>query len=280
MLCADDFGLSIGVSQGISMLARSGRLNAVSCMVNMPHWASSAPLLRDLPDGVELGLHFTLTEGAACSSALRAVWPRLPGLAALIARAHLGALPRDALAAEFAAQYHGFVEATGREPNFIDGHQHVHHLPVVREVMLDAISAHAPSTGIAVRNTAHVLGPGFGVKRALIEGTGGRRLQCELVRRGIAHNAALLGVYDFRPGSYGALMRAWLAGVPAQGALLFCHPGLAEGASASDAIAAARSPEAEYLASEEFMGDLREAGVRLERVWQQAPASGQTSTSG
>lgn len=36
VLCADDFGLDPGVSEGILKLAHMGRLSAVSCMVNMP----------------------------------------------------------------------------------------------------------------------------------------------------------------------------------------------------------------------------------------------------
>lgn len=268
-LCADDFGLSAGVSQGIAALARAGRLNAVSCLTNMPHWRAGAPQLQDLPAGVDLGLHFNLTEGEALSEELRAAWPRLPSIGRLLAGAHLRLLPGDAIAAEFAAQYRRFVEATGREPDFVDGHQHVHHLPGVRERVLEAVAGAAASTP-AVRNTGRVLGPGFGVKRAIIAGSGGRALERALRQRRIPHNAALLGVYDFRPGSYRRCMQGWLAEVPAEGALLFCHPAARDAGAPDDAIAAARGPEADYLASDEFMGDLQAAGVRLGRVWRRA----------
>ena len=264
-VCADDFGLSPGVSRGIAELAARGRLSAVSCLVNMPHWRSGAALLEPLPDAVEQGLHFNLTEGEPLSPELRALWPRLPSLPRLIAGAHLGALPQEAIAAELAAQQRRFIEATGREPDFIDGHQHVHHLPGVREALLDDLAltdARRP-----VRNTGRVLGPGFGIKRALIAGTGGRTLQRELMRRGIAHNAALLGVYDFRPGDYRRRMQAWLAAVPDEGALLFCHPGAADDSGTPDAIAAARGPEAAYLGSEAFIEDLHAAQVALGPVW-------------
>jgi predicted glycoside hydrolase/deacetylase ChbG (UPF0249 family) len=270
MICADDFGMSSGVSQGIAALARAGRLNAVSCLTSLPAWRASAPLLQDVPDSVDLGLHFNLSEGEALSAELRAVWRHLPSLPRLIAGAHLGALPRDALAAEFAAQYRSFVEATGREPDFVDGHQHVHHLPGVRELVIEGIAGAASSP--ALRNTGRVLGPGFGIKRALIAGTGGRGLQRELRQRGIAHNAALLGVYDFRPGSYRRWMQGWLNAVPPAGALLFCHPGAPDASGVHDAIAPARAPEAQYLASDAFADDLAAAGVTLGRVWQRGPA--------
>jgi hypothetical protein len=265
-VCADDFGMSMGVSQVIARLAQTGRINATSCLTNAGHWRPSAPLLKELPDAVDVGLHFNLSEGEPLSADLRRVWPQLPTLPGLIANAHLGRLPLAAIAAEFAAQHAAFVETVGRAPAFVDGHQHVHHLPGIRELVLDALGP--ASSAPAVRNTGRVRGPGFGIKRALIAGTGGKALQQALMGRGMAHNAALVGVYDFVPGSYRTWMKGWLASVPPEGALLFCHPGAADGVG--DAIASARAPEAEYFASEAFADDLLEAKVSIGRVWRRA----------
>lgn len=262
-VCADDFGMSPGVSQVIARLAHAGRVNAISCLTNADHWRTSAPLLKDLPDAVDVGLHFNLSEGEPLSVELRRVWPQLPALPGLIANAHLRRLPLTAIAAEFATQHAAFVEAVGRVPAFVDGHQHVHHLPGVRELVLDALGP--ASSAPAIRNTGRVRGPGFGIKRALISGTGGKALQRELAKRGIAHNATLVGVYDFVPKDYKTLMKGWLASVPSEGALLFCHPGAADGAR--DAITSARGMEAEYFASKAFTDDLLEAKVNIGRVW-------------
>ncbi len=264
-VCADDFGLSPGVSLGIAALARRERLNAISCLTNAPHWRAGASLLRELPASVQVGLHFNLTEGVPASAELRRAWPRLPSLERLIVGAHLRLLPRAALAAELAAQWAAFVELTGQAPGFVDGHQHVHHLPLVRDIVLDSVAERSPRP--ALRNTGRVVGPGFGIKRALIAGTGGRALQRALQRRGIAHNPVLTGVYDFVPGRYQACMQRWLAGLPVGGGLLFCHPGAADTSSVADPIAAARLAEADYLGSEAFTQDLQVAGVQLGRVW-------------
>ena len=264
-VCADDFGQSPGISRGIASLAQAGRINATSCLTNGVHWRASAALLKDMPESLDVGLHFNLSEGEPLSAELRREWPRMPALAGLIAKAHLRMLPLKAIAAEFAAQRAAFIEAMGRAPAFIDGHQHVHHMPGIREIVLASLG-----TDAAVRNTGEVRGPGFGIKRALISGTGGKALQRELARRGIAHNAALVGVYDFVPGSYRDWMRGWLANVPADGALLFCHPGAADSSGAVDPIAAARKPEAEYLASNAFTDDLLEAKLSIGRVWRRA----------
>lgn len=265
-LCADDFAQSPGVSETIVSLASAGRLSLVSCLVTGPHWRRMAPLLAELPPAVETGLHFNLTEGAPLSPALRRVWPRFPSLSGLLAAAHLRALPRQALAAEFEEQWKAYALHRGQAPDFVDGHQHVHQLPVVRDVVLEALAA-VPHH-IAVRATGRVLGPGFGAKRAVIERSGGRAMQQALVRRGIAHNRSLVGVYDFATDDYASLFRAWLAQLPADGALLFCHPGDAD--DPEDPIAPARAVEAAYFASARFIDDLGAAGVVVGPAWRRA----------
>ncbi|MEP7056506.1 MAG: ChbG/HpnK family deacetylase [Caldimonas sp.] len=269
-LCADDFGRTPAISDTIVELAGAGRLGAVSCLVNGPHWPAAALSLRGCVDRVDLGLHFNLTEGRPLSPELARIWPELPALPRLIAMAHFERLPRAALALEFAAQLDAFTAATGAAPALVDAHQHVHHLPGVRTIVLDAIGRIAPRP--AVRNTGRVIGPGFAVKRALIERTGGRQLLAQLRSRGFAHNAALTGVYDFGQVDYRALMRGWLAALPVEGAMLFCHPGAASSEGAADPIAAARVREAAYLRSAAFGADLAEAHVELGPVWRAAPA--------
>ena len=265
-VCTDDFGLTLGISQAISELAHAGRITVVSCLPQAPGWRASLPLLASLPASVQRGLHFNLTEGIPLSAELRRVWPQFLTLPRLILAAHLRRLPLTALAAEWAAQWQAFADATGAAPQFVDGHQHIHHLPGVRGVVLDAIAG-LPNVP-AVRNTGHLTGPGFGVKRRLIEGTGGRALQRALLQRGIRHNPSLVGAYDFMEPDYAGLMRGWLAALPATGGLLFCHPGYQEDVpTVADPIASARVRELAYLGSDAFSQDLQAANVVLGSVW-------------
>jgi chitin disaccharide deacetylase len=266
-VCADDFGLSTGISTGIARLAQAQRLTAVSCITNTPQWALSAALLASFPKSVDVGLHINLTEGRPLSSRLAKMWPRLPGLRELIARAHAGWLPRAELRSEVHAQLAALRGATDTAPAFIDGHQHVHHLPVIRQIILDMVEHVQPLP--ALRNTGRVLGPGFALKRWLIEHTGGRALAQELAQRVMPHNPALLGTYDFAEKNYRALMQRWLADLPSEGGLLFCHPG---DATAGDpllhAMASTRQRELAYFESPDWPLDLQAAGVVLGRVWQ------------
>lgn len=266
LLCADDYGLARGIDDTIARLVQAGRLGAFSCIVNGPAWAADAarvPALRAV--GAQAGWHLNLTEGVPLSPALAACWPQLPALPRLLALSHLGRLPGAALRDELAAQWQAFVAATGRAPDFVDGHQHVHQLPGVRALLLDLLARQG--RGLPVRATAPLAGPGFGFKRWVIGATGGQALTRALRRAGIAHNRRLLGAYDFQVADYRGLMRGWLAQVPPEGALLFCHPGARSADAPADVIAAAREREAAYLAGDEFPRDLAASGVRLTPVW-------------
>ena len=254
VLCADDFGLSAPISSGIDTLARRARLSAVACITNAPHWREAAGLLRQWPASVSSGVHLNLTEGEPASTELRALWPVLPSLQRLLVQSQLRLLPRAALRAEVAAQIEAFRAVAGRAPDFIDGHQHVHGLPGVREGLLDQVGT------MAVRSTAHVLGPAAGLKGRVIETSGGRALGAALQAAGIVHNPVLLGAYDFQAIDYRTLMQQWLRLMPADGALLFCHPGHA---APGDAIGAARERELGYFDSPGFDADLAEAQVVL-----------------
>jgi predicted glycoside hydrolase/deacetylase ChbG (UPF0249 family) len=278
-LCVDDVGLVDGVAETALALAVAGRIHAASCVTNAPGWRAAAATLvaaagdaaadtnsdADADASPELGLHFNLSEGAPLSADLRARWPRLPTLGRLLVESHLGRLPLAAIGAELRAQVDAFADAIGRVPDFIDGHQHVHALPGIRAVVLDAVAAWPRA--VAVRSTGRVAGPGAAFKRRVIEASGGRALARALVARGIAHNRVLLGAYDFDPLAYRARMRGWLAAAPAEGGLLFCHPCASAGDGGDDPIAAARQSEAAYLGSDAFGADLADAGVTIGPAW-------------
>jgi predicted glycoside hydrolase/deacetylase ChbG (UPF0249 family) len=268
-LCADDYGWSPAIDRGIVKLAQAWRLTEVSCLVNGPRWPQAARELAALAvvrqGRVRTGLHFNLTEGRPLSPELSALWPQFPALETLIVDAHLRRLPEAALRAELQAQMQAFEQGRGKAPSHVDGHQHVHHLPQVREALLALL---APRADIRVRHTGRVRGPGFTVKRLLIEGTGGRTLGRQLIALRRQANTQLYGVYDFVQPDYRRLMQSWLADVPEDGSLIFCHPGEVVTAKEAadcptDPIAAARVRELAYLASDDFKADLDAAGVRL-----------------
>lgn len=266
-LCADDFGLSESISNAIIELVKQQRLSSVSCITNAGHFPAAAGALQPHRARIETGLHFNLTEGRPLSSALSAHWPLLPTVGKLILRSHFGAVPRAAIEQELHAQWQKFYDVFGTEPDFIDGHQHVHDLPVIRDLVIARAQTQQKLPWI--RNTGTLAGPGYGFKRAVIKLTGGMQLQRKLHTHKLFSNRMLLGVYDFKLLNYRRLMQRWLGHLPASGGLIFCHPGLISSPSENAGMALCRASEFNYFASKEFMQDLHSAHVRLGVLKQQ-----------
>jgi len=245
VVCADDFGMSAAVDAGILRLARAGRLTAVSCLAQAPPFEEGAAVL--LGTGASAGLHLDLTEGYGGDPPA--------GLGEVIARSHLGALDRAALQRRLARQLDAFERVVGRAPAFVDGHRHVHQLPVIAGLLVDELARRYGDRLPLVRVT--VPRRWRGAKAALIAALGGRALRRRLASHGFPVNADFCGVYGFEPGApYRSLVQGWLGSVE-DGGLLMCHPGQAGG----DVISAARVAELAYLGSDAFEADCAAAGV-------------------
>lgn len=245
ILCSDDFAFSRGVSETIAELAHAGKLNAISCMAVMPGWPQDSRLLAGLPNHVEIGLHLTLTGERPLSAMPRfapdGVLPDINPLGRMAAR---GYLPLSEIVAEVAAQFDAFIAAVGRPPAFVDGHQHAHALPGIREIVLDETARRAPAAWVrdcSDRAWAMLVRPFIG--KAISSAWHSRGLRRAAAERGLATNDSFAGHYDFT-GDYLAIFPRFLR-QPGITHLVMCHPGAGE--RAGDTIAAARPREAEAL---------------------------------
>lgn len=261
VLCADDYGLAPGVSRAIRELAAAGRINATSVMAPGPGLeAEAGRLLAVARPGFRIGLHVTLTGGLTPLTA-----PRLPafarGLPPFMLRAFLRRLDRNRVADEIDAQFAAFAAAFGRPPAFVDGHQHVHLLPGIRPLVLNAVARHAPAAWL--RQCRGPRGAGEGPKGRVIAALSAG-LAREAASRGIATNPAFSGAYDFRRGGdFAALFPRFLEGLP-DGGLVMVHPGhVDEALKRVDRVHAPRAAEYAYLAGERFPADLARAGWTL-----------------
>lgn len=258
ILCADDFGLSAGVSQGILKLVRKQRLSAVSCMTNMPDFVVSAPELLVSKNQVQIGLHFNLTEGVFLSDATRMCF----NLNELLIKTHLRVLDKQFIAKEFNAQLDAFIQSMGCLPDFIDGHQHVHQFPGIRQVILACYEQRLRLNGTSIRSTYPAKNlKKYQFKATILALTGGMALHRQLTKLNIPHNACFSGIYDFAQDiNYRTLFRQWLALIP-EHTLIMCHPG--EGHMPDDVIAVARNMELAYFLSDDFVSDCDELGLVL-----------------
>jgi predicted glycoside hydrolase/deacetylase ChbG (UPF0249 family) len=114
----------------------------------------------------------------------------------------LGQLKSENVAAQTAAPYAQFVQKSGRQPDFIDGHLHAHQLPGVREGLMDFVRSLPTDSRPSVRNTQLPLHELWKRQLPWIKATAieifGYRMLRELRRTGIRTNAGFAGIYDFR----------------------------------------------------------------------------------
>ncbi len=253
VLCADDFGLSPAVSSAIVELLEAGRISATSCMVVYPEFPERARLLRGHLDGADVGLHLTLTAERPFAAVFRDAYLR----------------PVDLSTAERAVneQVDAFAQAFGRMPAYIDGHQHLHLLPVVRE----AVARTAKRIGAYVRLTSEPIDLEMLRRPAAFQSACLAVLSRPLKRRtrelGVTTNRGFRGVRTFREREpFRTLFRRIIAGA-SDGWLVMCHPGRTDAILATrDGVHEQREEEFRYLSGPHFPGDLASAGLALARL--------------
>src|SRR5574337_1236010 len=172
VLCADDFALDAGVSDGIVGLARQGRLSATSVMTLSPRWPQDAKPLAELRGRIDVGLHLDWTSPFA-----RAAGHGLP-LAAAMRRALLGGFDRAAARAVIARQLDRFEAAWQAPPDHVDGHQHVQQFAGIRDALLALLTERYPRQPPYLRVSRVLGGAGQapGVKARIISALGARAL--------------------------------------------------------------------------------------------------------
>ena len=258
-LCADDFGLNFAVNQGIIQLVKAGRLNAVSCMVGGQAFLDGLPLLmkacEEAPTKIEIGLHLTFTEyeplGVMKNLAPKGV---LPPVTALLLKSHLRLLDKQELQDEIGRQWTRFVEVSGRAPDFIDGHQHVHLFPQMREAVVELAKAEFQKSGwvrSCHTDIAQLRKHGLSSSRVRIISHLAKHMLHLLGTADIKTNPHFYGINDFNEGEdFAKLMQIWvsLATKRNEWAVIMCHPGLkSDDEAVFDPIAARRIDEFEAL---------------------------------
>src|SRR5262249_17305579 len=127
ILCADDFGMTRGISEAILSLVEGRRLSATSALVTGPLWPRYAPLIARLRSSVAVGRHINLSFGRPLGA-----MPRLapggifPGVPAVIRQAVAGRIDASEIASEVERQLDCFATYAGFSPDFVDGHHHLH----------------------------------------------------------------------------------------------------------------------------------------------------------
>lgn len=239
-LCADDYALTEGVSRGIEALAVAGRLSATSALVATRHWAEHGQRVAGLRRVIAVGLHFNLTLGAPLG-AMPGLAPggRLPAIAALVQQALLGRVSGDEVREEMLRQIARFREVAECDPDFVDGHQHVHALPGVRAGVIAALGEAFPPgrprpwVRDPADTLARILARGAATAKALQIAALSRGFGAAVRAAGFATNDSFSGVSPFDRGTPFAQELARFLSHPGARHLVMCHPGYVDDELAS-----------------------------------------------
>lgn len=263
---ADDFGFTTDINRGIMEAFAAGALRSTSVMVSMPGFADAVVRARAAGDALGVGLHFTLTAGRPLTTAPSLVdrrtgdFLRFPRL---LARALAGRVDRREAAEECAAQI-ARARSAGLRLTHLDGHQHVHLLPGIRDAVRDVVRAE----GIRVvrRPAEQSLGSGRLRRRRLAA-----RAIIALLARGLdeAHwpvettdhfvGSALFGAAEFQP-----LLEEVLDRLPPGLTELMVHPGYVCGPlPGGDRYTASREVELRALTAPAVLSRLHDRRIRL-----------------
>ncbi|MCO4053566.1 MAG: ChbG/HpnK family deacetylase [Bosea sp.] len=253
VLCADDYALTDGVSRAILELLASRRISATGAMTSRPGWKGWAAPLLVYADVADLGVHLNLTCAAPLGSMPNLCREgRFPGLRTVIRAALTSAAARDEIAREIARQLAAFEDATGRAPDFIDGHQHVHAMPGVRSLLLDAVARRYAPGSLYIRDPADSIAAirnrGVAVPKALVIAALSRGFGSAARKRGFPVNAGFSGISPFDPARDFARDLERFVIAPGPRHLMMCHPGFVDDElRALDPVVETRMQEFEVL---------------------------------
>jgi chitin disaccharide deacetylase len=268
LLCADDYGISPAVSAAIRDLIAKRRINATSVMVGAPSFsqAEAAALLGAAGTHAAIGLHLTLTSPFRPLSSHFA--PLRDGaflpLAAMAGRALAHALKPSLIATEISSQFAAFRSTFGRAPDYVDGHQHIHVFPQIRETLLRVVKAEAPRAWLRQCGRPAAAHKSLADPKGLILDGLSKRLRRLAAEHGVRTNPAFAGTYSFKPGAdYAKLFPGFLDALP-DGGVIMCHPGKVDAELRRlDPLTDLRAREYAFFLDDAFPRLLAERGYTL-----------------
>lgn len=239
-------------------------------MTTFEQWPSAAAQLQPISDRLDVGLHLNLTEG-------RPLTPYFPhtdkgrflSLGKLMQYAFTKRLNQQAVYQELQAQLEMFKQHFGCLPDFIDGHQYAHQLPMVREVCVALAKELFPKKRPYVRVASSgwikdIQASAQPMKSLVIALTGAPALKQMLFKGRVPFNRSFSGIYSFKDSDhYSELFPKFLRYAKDKG-IIVCHPGLGS-SDLTDPIRDYREKEFQYLNSEQFLKDCALCEVQVVR---------------
>ena len=260
---ADDFGETEQITIGICEAIEAGVVTSSSIMANMPGTQFALGRARLLADRASFGVHLTLCEGRPLTNALSLMDSNgnFCNKRELFLRSVSGRLKASEVEAEIGAQLE-LVAAGGVRISHLDGHKHLHQLPVVCSALARVARRHGiERVRLAARHgLTGYASPSSAVRELLsmhaarVFRTAKLRFPKCLIDIGVCMSLAT------QPDKWAQVVRA--DGIVE----IFCHPGT-ERADQEKPGSCKRSEELEFLLSPSMRALLAAADSRLVNYW-------------
>lgn len=200
----DDLGLSPAVTQAVLRLAGRGLIGSTSFMAGGSVSADEVQSLREVK--VDIGLHLDFT--GIFPTPLKRPLP------AFMTASYARQLNKAAVSEAIKQQFDVFEDTFSRPPVFVDGHQHVHQLPMIRQCLIDEITSRYNADNLpSARITTPLIRD---TKSQIIYRLGGKAWQQLCAQHHVKTNDYFAGVYDFNAERHElkALWQTWLSAAP------------------------------------------------------------------
>lgn len=271
IVCADDFALNEGVSSAIIELLNNRAISATSCMTTSPLWPEWGPRLQALAATADIGLHLDLTEFTPLSAASADGLKKPLSIGQTIIKAYSRQLPLRALIQEFTLQLQRFYEVMGFNPRFIDGHQHIHQFPRIRDALFIACKEHFKNNALPPIRLVNGY-PFFSTWRdsalkLLIHALGRNAFKRLLDKANWPYYTDFKGIYVFKGQPNTAFLFQQFIQQISSGGIIMCHPGH----RSTDNISHIREQEYVFLNSAAWQALLQTEEIQLCHYQQLTP---------
>ncbi len=257
-IVADDFGITQKVNDVIIDLIIKKKITDTSCIVLTKNFKKDSKNLNDLPVKFGKGIHITLTDFKSVTSPKSISFNgKLPTFYQLFLKIYKGKVLVDDIVNEINSQLDIFEEFVGSKPNFIDGHHHVHQLPIISNILIKLIKKRYNEDPPFVRNTHEsnikILKRNICLTKTFLLSHYGYFFKKKLINNNFKTNNGFSGIYDFsKIIKYDYLFNKFIKYVD-HNHLLMVHPGESdEYLERIDPVTSTRDIEKKFLLSSRF----------------------------
>ena len=254
-IVADDFGITQKVNDVIIDLIIKKKISDTSCIVLTQNFKKNSKNLNDLPVKFGKGIHLTLTDFKSVTSPKSISFNgKLPTFNQLLLKIHKGQVFENDIVNEINSQLDIFEEFVGSKPNFIDGHHHVHQLPIISNILLKLIKKRYNEDPPFIRNTYEsnikILKRNICLTKTFLLSYYGYFFKKKLINNNFKTNNGFSGIYDFSEVTkYDYLFNKFIKYVD-HNHLLMVHPGESDDELEKiDPVTSTRNIERKFLLS-------------------------------